>query len=259
MDLNTQAHQLFARYVPVRMFILKNGHAMRIREFLKHSIRAFLYSSLLLIALALSCLIFYILPDTLLRRSMVQSSHGFAKESGLVSDTTIFNQYQSRVVKELELNEQKQKSFTPKKPYIVINTTTNTFRLYKSGEIIREGNCSTGSYVKLKSRENQEWIFKTPKGYRTIKSKTTKPVWKKPDWAFVEEGLPVPSPNHSSRFEYGVLGDYALYMGEGYMIHGTLYQRLLGLPVTHGCIRLGDDDLELVYKNLNAGSMVFII
>jgi L,D-transpeptidase YbiS len=42
------------------------------------------------------------------------------------------------------------------------------------------------------------------------------------------------------------------------MIHGTLYQRLLGLPVTHGCIRLGDDDLEAVYKILTPGSKVFI-
>ena len=71
------------------------------------------------------------------------------------------------------------------------------------------------------------WMFKTPKGVFQIRGKTTSPVWKKPDWAFVEEGLPVPSVNHNSRFEYGVLGDYALSLGDGYMIHGTLYQRFL--------------------------------
>jgi L,D-transpeptidase YbiS len=68
----------------------------------------------------------------------------------------------------------------------------------------------------------------------------------------------VPLPNHYSRYEYGVLGEYALGLGEGYLIHGTLYQRFLGLPVTHGCIRLNDDDLEFVYKSLEIGSKVFI-
>ena len=101
-------------------------------------------------------------------------------------------------------------------------------------------------------------MFKTPKGEFKIRGKVTSPVWKKPDWAFVEEGLPVPSSNHHSRFESGVLGDYALNLGDGYMIHGTLYQRFLGLPVTHGCIRLNDENLELVYKSLLVGSKVYI-
>ena len=34
--------------------------------------------------------------------------------------------------------------------------------------------------------------------------------------------------------------------------------RFLGMPVTHGCIRLGDDDLEAVFKTLQVGSQVFI-
>jgi L,D-transpeptidase ErfK/SrfK len=42
------------------------------------------------------------------------------------------------------------------------------------------------------------------------------------------------------------------------LIHGTLYQRFLGLPVTHGCVRLNDANLELVYKTLNVGAKVYI-
>ena len=68
----------------------------------------------------------------------------------------------------------------------------------------------------------------------------------------------MPSANAASRFEYGVLGDYALSLGKGYLIHGTLYQRFLGLPVTHGCVRLNDENLELVYKSLTTGSKVYI-
>jgi hypothetical protein len=142
--------------------------------------------------------------------------------------------------------------------YMVVNTTSNEFYLYRNYKVIRKGTCSTGSYILLKSGKEQKWIFKTPKGQFRIQGKTTHPVWKKPDWAFVEEGLPIPPPNHHSRYERGVLGDYALSLGHGYLIHGTLYQRYLGLPVTHGCIRLNDEDLEAVYQNLSVGSRVYI-
>ncbi len=36
-----------------------------------------------------------------------------------------------------------------------------------------------------------------------------------------------------------------LYMRDGYIIHGTIFKTLLGKRVTHGCIRLGDEDLEV--------------
>ena len=101
-------------------------------------------------------------------------------------------------------------------------------------------------------------MFETPKGALSIKGKITDPVWRKPDWAFVEEGLPIPVADDPSRYEYGVLGDYALALGHGYLIHGTLYKRFLGQPVTHGCIRMNDEDLEAVYKTLPIGAKVFI-
>lgn len=169
---------------------------------------------------------------------------------------------EEKVMKKMERDalriQRRLDAAVPRGGYIVINTTTNTFRLYQNREMVREGTCSTGSYVKLVQEEEREWMFKTPKGIFRIQGKVSNPVWRKPDWAFVEEGLPVPPPNHPSRYEYGVLGDYALSLGDGYLIHGTLYQRFLGMPVTHGCVRLGDDDLEAVFKTLPVGAKVFI-
>jgi L,D-transpeptidase ErfK/SrfK len=161
---------------------------------------------------------------------------------------------------EKSLKKLKEKLFVklPKTSYLVVNTSENHFYLYKGKKLFRDGLCSTGSYIKLEGEGEQKWIFKTPRGEFKIRDKKIDPVWKKPDWAFIEEGLPVPSKNHSSRFEYGTLGDYALILGDGYMIHGTLYQRFLGKPVTHGCVRLGDDDLKHVFSTLNIGSKVFI-
>ncbi len=154
--------------------------------------------------------------------------------------------------------KRKIENFAPNQPYLIVNTTTNTFVLRTRDKIIREGLCSTGSYTQLDAGEDLQWIFKTPKGMFRIQSKLKRPLWVKPDWAFIEEGLPVPPKNHPDRYQYGTLGDYALSLGQGYLIHGTLYQRFLGQPVTHGCIRLGDDDLKEVFFKLNEGSKVYI-
>ena len=154
--------------------------------------------------------------------------------------------------------QKKLDRMTPGGVYLIINTSDNTFFLFKNKELFRQGICSTGSYIKLEAENEKSWTFETPKGVFTIKGKVTNPVWRKPDWAFVEEGLPVPPANDPTRYEYGVLGDYALSLGDGYLIHGTLYKRFLGMPVTHGCVRMADDDLEAVYQTLPIGAKVFI-
>ncbi len=169
-----------------------------------------------------------------------------------------FTAYSATLEKEPGSIQKKLSGYVPKQPYLIVNTSGNDFILMKEDQVLREGMCSTGSYTILQAGEEQQWIFKTPRGQFKIQNKTQNPVWKKPDWAFIEEGLPVPSANHPSRFEYGVLGDYAMYLGQGYLIHGTLYKRFLGMPVTHGCIRMGDEDLEEVYNTLQIGSKVYI-
>lgn len=166
--------------------------------------------------------------------------------------------YLKALKRENDLLEQNLRRLIPSRSYLVVNTSENKIYLYSGGKLIHEGICSTGSYTLLKAGEDQEWVFKTPKGMFTIQGKVVSPVWRKPDWAFIEEGLPVPSASSHLRFEAGVLGDYALSLGDGYLIHGTLFQRFLGLPVTHGCIRLGDEDLKKVYNSLHIGSKVYI-
>jgi L,D-transpeptidase ErfK/SrfK len=156
-------------------------------------------------------------------------------------------------------NLQRQfEALTPHRPYLVVDTSNNHVYLKSGSKLLHDGICSTGSYVLLQAGDNRHWVFKTPRGRFNVQKKEESPVWHKPDWAFVEEGLPVPPPGAKERFETGVLGDYALHLGHGYLIHGTLYTRLLGMPVTHGCVRLNDETLSIVYKTLTVGSAVFI-
>ena len=125
--------------------------------------------------------------------------------------------------RDTERLKRKYNSYTTGQSYLVINTTDNTFHLYRNKKEIRTGFCSSGSYKMLQTEEGKSWLFKTPKGKFRIQAKTVRPVWTRPDWAFVEEGLPVPTHNHPSRYEHGVLGNYSLRHGDGYLIHGTIY------------------------------------
>jgi L,D-transpeptidase YbiS len=146
----------------------------------------------------------------------------------------------------------------PRGSWIVIDQTHNRLRLMKGDETLLEAPCSAGSGMVLKEGTGgRVWVFDTPRGRFEVLSRLERPVWRKPDWAFVEEGEPIPK-NPGDRLEYGTLGEYALYFGNGYMIHGTLYERLLGRPVSHGCIRLGRDPLREVYRQSPIGTPVYI-
>ncbi|HPF70328.1 MAG TPA: L,D-transpeptidase family protein [Candidatus Krumholzibacteria bacterium] len=147
----------------------------------------------------------------------------------------------------------------PKGPYIVIDQARNRLEVRRGGEVVIEAVCSSGSGMVLREEGGQgrQWVFDTPRGQYAVKSKLKNPVWRKPDWAFIEEGVEPPA-DPGDRIEYGALGEYALYFGNGYMIHGTLYERLLGRSVTHGCIRLGRDNLAAVYRLCPVGTPIYI-
>jgi L,D-transpeptidase YbiS len=151
------------------------------------------------------------------------------------------------------------KATVPRGVYIVIDQTQNRLYLKRDDDTLLEAKCSAGSGMVLKESggKKREWVFDSPRGRFEVLSMRRNPVWAKPDWAFVEENQPIPV-NPADRLESGSLGEYALNFGNGYMIHGTLYERLLGRAVSHGCIRVGRDDLRQVWANARIGTHIFI-
>lgn len=148
---------------------------------------------------------------------------------------------------------------SPKGIYAVVDTAQNRLWLKRGDAVVYEAVVSTGSGTTLTDPKNpgRTWLFETPRGEFRVRSKIRNPVWIKPDWAFIEEGETLPT-DAGDRIEAGVLGEYAIAFGNGYFIHGTLYTRMLGRNVTHGCIRMADKDLEVVYKNLPNGAPIYI-
>jgi len=161
--------------------------------------------------------------------------------------------------------------------YLVIDTKAKVFQLRKNNIVIREGPCAVGKGYT--SAGNRSWNFQTPTGERKIVSKNENPTWFRPTWYWQEKGKSVPkdfitfSPNMPEeerkeafrimskdekdyvRAVPGELGRYSLGLGDGYYIH---YGKGLGQAVSHGCVRVGADDLEAIYKVLQIGDPVFI-
>lgn len=158
--------------------------------------------------------------------------------------------------KKQALLQRQLQALRPKGCYILIDTAANRLYLRKGEQVLLDAVCSTGSGRRLVA-ENKSWTFETPRGEFRILNKIGNPVWRKPDWAFLEEGKSVPD-RESERFEEGVLGEYALGFGNGYFIHGTLYNRLLGKNVTHGCVRLGSKDLLYLTRSVPLGTKLYI-
>ncbi len=160
--------------------------------------------------------------------------------------------------KEIQKAEKELAALKPAKPYIVIDTHSNKVFLRTEDSVIIEATASTGSggeYVD--SATGRKWIFNTPRGVFKVESKIPHPWWRKPDWAYLEEGESIPK-DQGDRLDPNMMGDYALGFGDGYFIHGTIYERLLGVGVTHGCVRIGSDQLEVLYKKSPIGTQIYI-
>lgn len=68
----------------------------------------------------------------------------------------------------------------------------------------------------------------------------------------------IPPAGTKQRSIKGELGHYRLALGDGYLLHGTPYANSIGSSVTHGCVRLQDDDIEWLYENVPVGTRVYI-
>lgn len=72
------------------------------------------------------------------------------------------------------------------------------------------------------------------------------------------KSLVVPPLGSRQRRLEKTLGRYRLNLGDGYAIHGTQATGQLGRSVSHGCVRVGNQDLEKLYGLVQVGDEVII-
>jgi L,D-transpeptidase ErfK/SrfK len=104
--------------------------------------------------------------------------------------------------------------------------------------------------------------WKTPLGETFIESKVESPTWYPPKSIILE---------HKERGEIlprvvkagpdNPLGKYVMKLNVdgGYLLHGTNKKHGIGMMVSHGCIRLRNEDIETIFYNAPVGTKVKII
>lgn len=103
--------------------------------------------------------------------------------------------------------------------------------------------------------------WETPLGETTVVSKARDPHWWVPASVrreHAEKGDPLPAvvpPGPDNPLGHRVL---KLEM-PGYLIHGTNTPYGVGMRVSHGCVRLYPEDIEIIFEFVDIGEMVTII
>jgi lipoprotein-anchoring transpeptidase ErfK/SrfK len=68
----------------------------------------------------------------------------------------------------------------------------------------------------------------------------------------------IPPFGTNQRKYLGVLGTHRLYLGDGYGLHGTDQPESIGQAVSHGCVRLRNEDIAYLYSVVPVGTPVYI-
>ncbi|MBP9865547.1 MAG: L,D-transpeptidase family protein [Candidatus Omnitrophica bacterium] len=119
--------------------------------------------------------------------------------------------------------------------YVRVDKSQNTLRLFLDETPIK-------TYLVATGKANS-----TPTGEFTVKDKLVDPTWYK-SGAIIEPGSP---DNHLGTRWLG-------FDLPGYGIHGTTEPQLIGKQVSHGCVRMRNEDVEELYDILPQGTKVAI-
>jgi L,D-transpeptidase ErfK/SrfK len=103
--------------------------------------------------------------------------------------------------------------------------------------------------------------WNTPLGQTTIVAKAVKPTWTVPESVRREHAAKSdPLPKAVPPGPDNPLGEYALRLGfSSYLIHGTNKPYGVGMQVSHGCVRLYPEDIDVLFKKTSVGTPVRIV
>jgi hypothetical protein len=141
--------------------------------------------------------------------------------------------------------------------YVVISLDEHMLHLMEDERVIWSAVVGTGTGTRLEGA-GQKWDFSTPRGMFRVQLKEKDPIWRVPDWAFIERGEEIPPLDDPRREEPGMLGTSAIYLEEDIAVHGTNSPELLGQPVSHGCIRMTNEAVRRLYHEVEIGTPVII-
>ncbi|HET6360511.1 MAG TPA: L,D-transpeptidase [Gemmatimonadota bacterium] len=142
---------------------------------------------------------------------------------------------------------------------LLVSVSGRELSVWRGEDVLHRFPVGVGTGARLSRAEGDGWSFSTPTGVFEIGRKKKDPVWYAPDWYYVERGLPVPPAYSDERYRRGILGDYALYLSDEIAIHGTQDESSVGRASSHGCLRMRNADIAIVFPLVQVGTRVDIV
>lgn len=113
--------------------------------------------------------------------------------------------------------------------------------------------------VPLKLRDGSQIIVQGNDVVRRGADGTVRPLTASDGREIVADGKIVIPPYGTNQRKYAdVLGTHRLYLGDGYALHGTNNPASIGQAVSHGCVRLRNEDIAVLYDRVAVGTPVYI-
>jgi len=143
--------------------------------------------------------------------------------------------------------------------HLVVSVSERSLTVHRGDAVLHRFPVGVGTGARLEGRAGASWRFDTPVGAFEVGRKKQDPLWYAPDWHYVERGRPIPPAYSEERYLRGVLGDYALYLSDEIAIHGTEDASSVGRASSHGCLRMNNADIAIVYPLVEIGTQVAIV
>lgn len=113
--------------------------------------------------------------------------------------------------------------------------------------------------VPLKLRDGSQILVQGNDVVRRGADGTIRPLAASDGREIVADGKIVIPPYGTNQRKYAdVLGTHRLYLGDGYALHGTNNPASIGQAVSHGCVRLRNEDIAELYDRVAVGTPVYI-
>ncbi|MEA5463444.1 L,D-transpeptidase [Leptothoe sp. PORK10 BA2] len=128
----------------------------------------------------------------------------------------------------------------PSDTHIVLQLSERKIDVYRQGEVIKQYLVAVGQ---------AEW--ETPEGTFTVIQAQEYPTWQHP---ITGEIIPAGKNNPLGSRWIGFLSSSDGEIG----FHGTNEERLIGEAVSHGCVRMLNEDIEDLYTYVEVGTTVIV-
>lgn len=142
--------------------------------------------------------------------------------------------------------------------YLHVSVDDRRLTVYRGSKLLHRFPVGVGKGGTLRRLDGSVWEWSTPTGIFEIGRKKEDPRWYAPDWYFIEQGRSVPPDYAEGRYFDGMLGDYALYLSDEIAIHGTEDRASVGRAASHGCLRMHNEDIAVVFPLVGIGTKVIV-